>query len=120
MADASNAGDELLRAAASRGRATLIRCEGASYSGSHVAELALAVQAELASREVPRGSRVLLLLRDTPSFFAAFLGAMRGGFVPVPVSTLLPAKDVAFIARDADVRAAIVDRDSVLRPEGVP
>jgi benzoate-CoA ligase len=56
-----------------------------------------------------RGDRVLLALRDTPAFYAAFLGAMRGGLVPVPVSTLLPPKDLSFIARDAGVRAALLD-----------
>jgi benzoate-CoA ligase len=125
MADAWNAGDALLAAAAGRGGAALVRCEGASYSAREVAALALALQAKLAEAGVTPGERVLLLLRDTPAFVAAFLGAMRGGFVPVPVSTLLPAKDVAFIARDAEVRAAIVDRalpaalaDPALLPEG--
>ena len=64
-------------------------------------------------------------MRDTPAFFAAFLGALRGGFLPVPISTSLPASDVAFIARDADVRAVVVDRalpaalaDPALYPAG--
>jgi acyl-CoA synthetase (AMP-forming)/AMP-acid ligase II len=110
MADAMNAGEELLRATASRGAATLIRCDGAQHSASAVAGLALALQAELAAAGVARGERVLLALRDGPAFVAAFLGAMRGGFVPVPVSTLLPPKDVRFIARDAAVGPGVVDR----------
>ena len=70
---------------------------------------------------------MLIVARDTPCFVAAFLGAMRGGAVPVPISTLLPAKDVAFIARDADVRAVVLDRglgeslfDPALYPSATP
>src|SRR5262245_30926215 len=103
-----NAGDALLTAA--RRRDTLIRCANVSVSGSQLAEITFALQASLSERGLEKGERVLIAVRDTPAFFAAFLGAMRGGFVPIPISTLLPPKDVAFIARDAGVRAAVIDR----------
>jgi len=117
--DAYNAGDWLLRAVASRASERVIRCGTDSLSGSELAARGLAFQAELARLGVGRGERVLIVARDGPSFVAAFLGALRGGAVPVPISTLLPAKDVAFIARDADVRVALLDRglgESLLDP----
>jgi benzoate-CoA ligase len=107
---AYNAGDWLLRAAASRRSDTVIRCHGRALSGAELAGRALAFQADLARRDVARGERVLIVARDTPCFVAAFLGAMRGGAVPVPISTVLPPKDVAFIAADAGVRAVVLDR----------
>ncbi len=105
-----NSGDALLRSAAARGAAPVLRCAAVVTSGAELAARALAFQHALARRGLGPGERVLILVRDTPVFFAAFLGALRGGFLPVPISTSLPAADVAFIARDADVRAAVVDR----------
>ena len=124
-AAAYNAGDELLLAAARRAGGRAIRCAGRDVAGSALTALALGFQAKLESSSLSRGDRVLVLARDTPAFVAAFTGAMRGGFVPVPISTLLPPADVAFIARDAGVRAAVVDggladslRDPALYPRG--
>jgi benzoate-CoA ligase len=123
--DRYNAADDLLARAAARGRERVLRCEGRDTSGATLAARVLAVQAELSARGLEPGDRVLLLLRDTPAFHAGFLGAMRGGYVPVPISTLLPPKDVAFIARDAGVRALLLDaelpaavRDPALFPDG--
>jgi benzoate-CoA ligase len=109
--EAHNAGVELLERAGRRGAAPLLRCDGRISSGDELVERALGAERALRTRGLAPGDRVLLLLRDTPAFHAAFLGAMRGGFVPVPISTLLPPKDVAFIARDADVRVALIDSE---------
>jgi len=85
------------------------RCAGRDLGGQALAERALAFQRGLAQAGLSPGERVLLVLRDTPAFPVAFLGALRAGVVPIPISTLLPAKDVRFIALDAGVRAAFVD-----------
>ena len=120
-----NVGAQLLAAAARRGDSVVARCAGVTTSGDSLAALALALQANLAAAGLSAGERVLIVARDTPCFVAAFTGAMRGGFVPVPISTLLPPADVAFIARDARVRAVVVDRalpaalaDPALYPAG--
>jgi benzoate-CoA ligase len=120
-----NAGVELLAAAARRGIEPVIRCGGVVTSGESLVASALAVQANLEAAGISVCERVLIMARDTPCFIAAFTGALRGGFVPVPISTLLPPADVAFIARDAAVRAVVVDRalpaelaDADLYPEG--
>ncbi len=104
-----NAGEHMLEAAARSGARTRIACAGEALSGAELGARARALQAVLAGAGLARGERVLLVLRDTPLFHAAFLGALRGGFVPVPISTLLPAKDVAFIARDCAARAVVAD-----------
>src|SRR5262245_54883600 len=118
-----NAGDALVTAVAAR-RDTVIRCADVSVTGDKLAAAALALQMSLSQRGISSGEGVLIVARDTPAFVAAFLGAMRGGFVPVPISTLLPPNDVAFIARDAGVRAVVLDRalsafdDVALYPAG--
>jgi len=104
-----NAGAELADAAARRAGETVFRFGRETVSGSRLAAQALALQAELARRGLRAGDRVLLQMSDTPAFAAAFIAAMRGGFLPVPVSTLLPERDLAFIARDAAIAAAVVD-----------
>ena len=49
-----------------------------------------------------------MVVNDEPAFVAAFLGALRVGIVPVPVSTMLTAADLAVIAADAGARALLV------------
>jgi benzoate-CoA ligase family protein len=53
--------------------------------------------------------RVGLLLHDGPEFVASFLGAMKIGAVPVPLSTLAPAADLAFYLADSRARALVAD-----------
>ena len=42
------------------------------------------------------GDRILLMIKDCPEFYYAFWGAIKAGFIPVPLNTLLRAKDYAF------------------------
>lgn len=58
-----------------------------------------------------KGDRVLLLLKDSPDFVAAFLGIMRAGAVAVPVSTRLTAEDLAFVLMDSGAKGLILDDD---------
>jgi benzoate-CoA ligase family protein len=48
--------------------------------------------------------RVVLVLDDGMPFLATFLGALRIGAVPVPVSTMLTGKDLGVIVDDARAR----------------
>lgn len=107
---AFNAGEALLARAAERGEKLLLLGDDEAWSGCELRSRALDVQRGLERLGLRPGDRILLLVLDTPHFHAAFLGALRGGFVPIPISTLLPARDVAFIARDAGVSLALVDR----------
>ena len=51
--------------------------------------------------------RVVLLLHDSPAFYAAFLGAIKIGAVPVPVNTMLRRADYEFILNDSRATVAI-------------
>jgi acyl-coenzyme A synthetase/AMP-(fatty) acid ligase len=54
------------------------------------------------------GDRVLMVVLDEPAFPATFLGALRIGAVPIPVSTMLRADDVAVLAGDSQARTVVV------------
>ncbi|MDB5798205.1 MAG: uncharacterized protein JWP36_2107 [Paucimonas sp.] len=51
--------------------------------------------------------RVMLVMLDTVDMPVAFLGALFAGVVPVPVNTLLPASDFAYMLAHSDARAVI-------------
>jgi len=109
--DEYNAGEALLAAAAQRRAGTLLRCAGRSITGGELCERALAAQLLLQERGVSAGERVLLLLHDTPAFFAAFLGSLRAGAMPVPINPAYSPAAVSFIARDAGARLAFVETE---------
>ncbi|MES2257106.1 MAG: benzoate-CoA ligase family protein [Pseudomonadota bacterium] len=51
--------------------------------------------------------RVLLVMHDTVDFPVAFLGALYAGLVPVPVNTLLPPEDHAYMLVHSGARAIL-------------
>jgi benzoate-CoA ligase len=74
-------------------------------------ELALRVGrfANLLRRQgVEREQRILLCLYDGIDFPTAFLGAIKGGIVPVAVNTQLGAEEFAFMLADSRARIVVV------------
>jgi benzoate-CoA ligase family protein len=65
-------------------------------------------QNALRALDVRRGERVALLLDDELAFPAWFLGALRSGVVPVPLSTMLTPAEVAAIVVDAEAGVVVV------------
>jgi benzoate-CoA ligase len=57
---------------------------------------------------VRREERVLLIMQDTVDMPIAFLGSLFAGVVPVPVNTLLPATDYAYMLEHSGAKAVIV------------
>ena len=53
------------------------------------------------------GDRVVMAVKDCPSFFYIFWGAIKAGYVPVPVNTLLRANDYHFILENSGCAAAL-------------
>src|SRR3990170_932000 len=49
-----------------------------------------------------------MVVRDEPAFVVWYLGAMRGGFVPIPLSTMLTAGELAAIVADSRAVAVAV------------
>jgi benzoate-CoA ligase family protein len=55
----------------------------------------------LRALDVRREERVILVVNDEPAFVAWFLGALHAGVVPVPLNTMLTAKELGGIVDDA-------------------
>ena len=54
------------------------------------------------------GDRFIMVVSDEPAFPAVFLGGLRIGAVPVPVSTMLKAPEVALMAADSEAVAVVL------------
>ena len=57
---------------------------------------------------IHREERVLLIMHDTIDLPVGFLGALFAGVIPVPVNTLLPATDYAYMIDNSDAKVVIV------------
>jgi benzoate-CoA ligase family protein len=100
--------------ASGRGRAPALRFGGDTITYAELAVLQDAAARGLRVRGLERGERVALVLRDSPQFIAAFLGAAKIGAIPVPLSTLARPEELAFMQRDSDAAMTITDADADL------
>ena len=62
-----------------------------------------------------RGDRILMFLDDTPTYPAAFFGAIRSGFVPLLINTLTPPDLLQFYLSDAGASVAVAEADFCAR-----
>jgi acyl-coenzyme A synthetase/AMP-(fatty) acid ligase len=71
---------------------------------------------------IGHGDRVFVMLPRIPEWYAALLGAMRIGAVPMPGPNLLTPHDIADRLTRAHARAAITDEPGAAKVEaaGVP
>ncbi len=53
------------------------------------------------------GDRILLVVKDCAEFFYAFWGAIKAGYVPAPLNTLLRARDYAYMIESSGAAAVI-------------
>ena len=98
-----------------RGRAGKAAVHGVDRSLTYGELLARASRAGnlLRALGVAREERVLLVLDDTPAFPTVFLGAMRLGAVPVPVSPLDKADNFRHFLDDSYARVVVGDAGCV-------
>ena len=106
-----NAVDFLLggEALARRGARPAIFCgsERVTYAG--LAEQAGRASGALQALGTRPGHRVLLLMRDTPEFAAAWLGTVRAGAVAIALNNKLAEIDYRHILRDSAPQLAVVE-----------
>ena len=93
---------------AGRGEKTAFVDSNGSYSYADVARRANRIANMLASHGIEPEQRVVLCMSDTIDLVAAFLGAIKAGFVPVPVNTRLTEKDYAYIVDDSRATGLIL------------
>jgi benzoate-CoA ligase family protein len=84
------------------------RVGGASTNYAALLSEVCRAQHALRALDVRRGERVALVVDDELAFPAWFLGALRAGVVPVPLSTMLTEADLAAITGDAVAGAVVL------------
>ena len=55
----------------------------------------------LTARGAGKDDRVIMVVKDCPEFIYLFFGAIKAGIVPVPINTLLRAKDYQYMIEDS-------------------
>ena len=91
-----------------RGDRVAFRVDGESTTYRQLCQHVWRAQHALAELGVRRGERVAMVVNDELAFPAWFLGALRSGAVPVPLSTMLTADDLAAIIADAEAGTVVV------------
>jgi 3-hydroxybenzoate/4-hydroxybenzoate---CoA ligase len=106
-----NAVDRLLGAAAlaRHGARTALICGDESVTYAELAARTARSAAALAALGVRPGDRVLLMMRDTPEFAAAWLGVVHAGAVAIGVNSKLSEGDVRHIAGDSGAKHALIE-----------
>ncbi|TCO70125.1 benzoate-CoA ligase family protein [Rhodovulum euryhalinum] len=56
---------------------------------------------------IAQGERLLMIVKDSVAFLQLFWGAIKAGVVPVPLNTMLRAKDYAFMIADSGCAALV-------------
>src|SRR4051794_22756326 len=85
-----------------------VRVEGTSTDYAALRREVLRAQHALRALDVRRGERVALVDDDELAFPAFFVGALRAGIVPVPLSTMLTERELAAIVGDALAGAVVL------------
>src|ERR671933_2995325 len=107
---------------AGRGDKVALRADGAELTYAQLFERVCRAANALRSLGVRREQRVLMILDDTPAFPAVFLGAIRIGAVPAPVSFLDTTANFRHYAADSYApvlvaEAAVLERHGRLFAE---
>lgn len=59
--------------------------------------------------KVPQQTRILVRLPNCLDYPVCFLGAMKAGYISVPTSTLLTAKEIIYLAKDSAAEVLVTD-----------
>src|SRR5688572_7718686 len=96
-------------ALARHGARSALVCAGENVSYAQMAARTARSSGALAALGVRAGDRVLFLMRDTPEFAAAWLGAVRMGAVAVALNNKLSEMDYRHILADSAARLVVVE-----------
>ena len=81
----------------------------AEQSAADLARASREAARALLALGIGKGDHVFTMLPRIPQWYAAMLGAMRIGAIPMPGTVLLTAKDIDYRLRQAGAVAAITD-----------
>lgn len=63
----------------------------------------------LIERGYQKGDRFLIYLQNCPEFITVFLGGMKAGLIPIPVSPLLTESELQFMQEDSQARFIVCE-----------
>ncbi|MGE8943546.1 class I adenylate-forming enzyme family protein [Leptospira interrogans] len=78
----------------------------------------LSIAGALQAEGLAPGARLMIRLDNTSTYALLFFGAIAGGFVPLPVSTLLTTDEFDFLLRDSGAAAVAIADD--FKPASLP
>lgn len=90
-----------------RGEKVAVRAEAGDVTFGELAENVNRCGNALIALGLSHGDRVLMVVKDCAEFFYAFWGAIKAGFVPAPLNTLLRARDYAYMIENSDAAAVL-------------
>jgi benzoate-CoA ligase family protein len=94
-----------------RGERVAFRVDGVDTTYAALARQVWRAQRALSDLGVRRGERVAMVVNDELAFPAWFLGALRAGVVPVPLSTMLTGDELAAIIADSEAGTVVVSEE---------
>ncbi|MBI2315854.1 MAG: AMP-binding protein [Betaproteobacteria bacterium] len=113
MSETYNAAERILaQAARLEGKPALV-CGGTTLAYGELAALVSRAANAFTGLGIDRGSRVALLVNDSPLYCAAFLGLVKAGAVAIPLNPRLAAADYAYILAEAGIALAVSEREHV-------
>ena len=95
--------------AAGRGERVAIRTEHGDVTYAELHDRACRAARALGALGLQPEQRVLMVMDDTPAWAAVFLGAIRAGAVPVPVSYLDSVANFRHFIRDSGARVVVAE-----------
>jgi benzoate-CoA ligase family protein len=90
-----------------RGDKIVIRADAGEVTYSALAENVNRCGNALAGLGLVKGDRVLMVVKDCAEFFYIFWGAIKAGFVPAPLNTMLRARDYAYMIENSGAAAVV-------------
>jgi benzoate-CoA ligase family protein len=96
---------------AGNGDRTAVTGPRGTFTYAELLEKTEQVAAGLRALRMRPEERVLIFMTDSPDMVSVILGAMRMGAVPVPVSTMLSAAELADLLRDSRARTLVASSE---------
>jgi len=69
----------------------------------------------LADQGVAKGDRVFVMLPRVPDWYDVVLGCIKLGAVPMPATTLLTPRDIAYRVNSAEASVVVVDAEGTTK-----
>ncbi len=111
---------DLLRAsAAAHPDRPAILTDGLTIDQRHFDGLSDRIAAGLVAYGIQPGDRIALYAPNSPEFPLVYVGILKAGATVVPINLLIHAREIAYILKDAGVRAVVVHRSLLDRFEAI-